>query len=102
VAVLEAPTKVRRGRVEDHCCIDVSVLRKTGKLEPGACCLWSWARGNSIVGAVDVVAKADAIEVCGYIASGADVEPVQDVLQRSRPGSPTGRVAEAEMQYRLS
>src|SRR5262249_14975000 len=81
VADLEAPATVRRGRVEDHCCIDVSVLRKAGKLEAGAGGVWSWSRGAAMVGAVALVAKADAIEVCGYVAGGTGVEPVQEALQ---------------------
>jgi hypothetical protein len=77
---LEAPATLRRGRVEDHCCIDASVLRKAGKLEPGARGFWSWSKGTSIVGAVHLVAQCDAIEICGYVASGTGAEPVQDVL----------------------
>ena len=53
---LEAPS-TRRGRVEDHCCIDASVLRKSGKLELGASGVWSWSRGTSIVGAVNLASQ---------------------------------------------
>jgi hypothetical protein len=79
----EAPP-ARRGRVEDQCCIDASVLYKAGKLGPGTCSVWSWSRGTGIVGAVCLVAGADAIEVCGYVATGAGIEPVQEVMQITR------------------
>jgi hypothetical protein len=80
---LEAP-RSRQGRVEDHCCIDASVLRKTGKLEPGACGVWSWSRGTSIVGAVNLAVDADAIDIDGYVATGTGIVPVRQVIQITR------------------
>ena len=81
---LEAPAKVRRRLVEDQCCIDVGVLYKAGKLLPGTCSVWSWSRGSGIVGAVCLVAEADAIEICGYVSTGTGVEPVQEVMRITR------------------
>jgi hypothetical protein len=78
---LEAPATVRRGCVEDYCCIDVSVLRKTGKLEPGACGVWSWSRGTGIVGAVSLVTKTNSIEITGYVCTGTGIAPVEEALQ---------------------
>jgi hypothetical protein len=72
---LDAP-RCRRGRVEDHCCIDVCVLRKTGKLEPGAFGVWCWSRGTSIVGAVNLAGDAYAIEIDGYVVADAEIVPV--------------------------
>jgi hypothetical protein len=83
VGDLEAPT-IRRRLVEDQCCIDVSMLYKTSRLAPDTCSVWTWSRGNSIVGAVNLVAMANSIEICGYVASGKGIEPVQDVLQIAR------------------
>lgn len=80
---LEAPTH-RRGVVEDHCCIDVSVLYKAKKLGPGTCSVWSWSRGVGIVGAVHVAAQTDAIEICGYVSTGTVIEQVQEVVQIAR------------------
>ena len=80
----EAPSTPRRRLVEDQCCIDVSVLYRAGKLVPGTCSVWSWSRGSGIVGAVYVVAEADAIEICGYVSTGTGIEPVQDVMQIAR------------------
>jgi hypothetical protein len=79
----EAP-KSRRGRVEDHCCIDASVLRKTGKLEPGASGVWSWSRGTSIVGVVNLAVDADAIDIDGYVVTGTGIVPVRQVIQIAR------------------
>ena len=81
---LVVPSTFRRRRVEGHCCIDVSVLRKTGKLEPGACGVWSWSIGTGIVGVVDLVAKTNSIEICGYVSTSTGVEPVQEVMQITR------------------
>jgi hypothetical protein len=81
VPEVEAPSPVRRGRVEDHCCINASALYRTGKLAAGSSCVWSWSRGTGIVGAVFVVAKVECIEICGYVASSSGVDPVEDVLQ---------------------
>ena len=78
---LEAPTATRRRLVEDQCCIDVGVLYKAGKLVPGTCSVWSWSRGSGVVGAVCLVAEVDAIEICGYVSAGTEVEPVQGVMQ---------------------
>jgi hypothetical protein len=75
------PLKARRGRVEDHCCIDAGVLRNTGKLALGASAVWSWSKGTGIIGTVHLVAKANSIDICGYVATGTGVELVQDVLQ---------------------
>jgi hypothetical protein len=72
---------VRRGRVEDQCCIDVGVLYKGGKLVPGTCSMWSWSRGTHIVGAVHVIAQADTIEIFGYVSTGNRVEPLQEAMQ---------------------
>jgi hypothetical protein len=76
----EAPT-ARRRLVEDQCCIDASVLYKAGKLGPGTCSVWSWARGTGIVGAVCLVAGADAIEISGYVSTCTGIEPVQELMQ---------------------
>jgi hypothetical protein len=81
VGELEAPARVRRRLVEDQCCIDVGVLYKAGKRGPGTCSVWSWSRGSGIVGAMCLVAEADAIEICGYVSTGTGVEPVQEVMQ---------------------
>ena len=80
---LETP-KVRRGRVEDQCCIDVSMLHKARKLGPGTSSVCSWARGSSIVGAVNLLAKANSIEIWGYVSTGIRVGPVQGVVQIAR------------------
>ena len=80
----KAPSTPRRRLVEDQCCIDVSVLYRAGKLVPGTCSVWSWSRGTGIIGAVNLLAKAHAIEICGYVATGTGTEPVQDVLQIAR------------------
>ena len=77
----EAPTTVRRRLVENQCCIDVSVLHKAGKLVPGTCSIWTWSRGTGVVGAVCLVAEADAIEICGYVSTGTRIEPVQEVTR---------------------
>ena len=81
---LEAPITARRRLVEDQCCIDVSLLYKAGKLGPGTSSVWSWSRGTGIVGAASLVVEADAIEICGYVASGTGIEPVQELLQIAR------------------
>jgi hypothetical protein len=83
VGDLEAPP-ARRRRVEDQCCIDVSMLQKAGKLGPGTSSVCSWSRGTGIVGAVCLIAEADAIEICGYISTGTGVEPVQEVMRITR------------------
>ena len=80
----KAPSTPRRRLVEDQCCIDVGVLYRAGKLVPGTCSVWSWSRGTGIIGAVNLLAKAHAIEICGYVATGTGTEPVQDVLQIAR------------------
>jgi len=80
---LEAP-RTRRGRVEDHCCIDASVLRKSGKLELGASGVWSWSRGTSIVGAVNLAVNADAIDIDGYVATSTGIVPVQEMILIAR------------------
>lgn len=80
---LETP-KVRRRLVEHQCCIDVSMLQKAGKLGPGTSSVCSWSRGTGIVGAVSLLAKANSIEIYGYVATGTGTEPVQDVLQITR------------------
>ena len=74
----------RRRKVEDQRCIDASELYKAGKLIPGTCCVWSWSKGTDIVGAVNVVAAANSIEICGYVATGTAIAPVHDVLQIAR------------------
>ena len=79
----EAPP-ARRGRVEDQCCIDVSALYNARKLGPGSCCTWSWSRGTSIVGAVNLAVNADAIDIDGYVATGTGIVPVQEVIQIAR------------------
>jgi hypothetical protein len=84
VGDLEAPTTARRRLVEDQCCIDVSLLYNAGKLGPGTISVWSWSRGSGIVGAVCLVAEADAIEICGYVSTGTGIEPVQEVMQITR------------------
>src|SRR5260370_30884583 len=80
----EAPPTVRRRLVENQCCIDVSVLHKAGKLVPGTCSIWTWSRGTGVVGAVCLVAEADAIEICGYVSTGTRIEPVQEVTRITR------------------
>src|SRR5262245_32050056 len=84
MAGAEAPAVVRRGRVEDQCCIDLSALYKAGRLVPSTSCVWSWSRGGGMVGAVHVTAQADAIEIFGYIYSSTGIEQVQEVLQIRR------------------
>jgi hypothetical protein len=69
---------------EDPCCIDASVLRKTGKLEPGTSGVWSWSRGPSIVGAVNLAVNADAIDIEGYVATGSGIVPARQVIQIAR------------------
>ena len=93
----EAPP-ARRGRVEDQCCIDVSALYNARKLGPGSCCTWSWSRGTSIVGAVNLAVNADAIDIDGYVATGTGIVPVQEVIQIARlparfANRPCGRTA---------
>lgn len=84
---VEAPARILRGHVEDHCCIDVSALYKAKKLIPGTCTVWSWSRGNNIVGAVHLLTQTNAIDICGFVASTAGIAQVQDVLQIARvPG----------------
>jgi hypothetical protein len=84
VASVESPARVRRGHVEDYCCIDASALYKAGRLVPGTCTGWSWSRGSSIVGAVHVLAQAGAIEIQGYVATKTCTEPVHEVIQLAR------------------
>jgi hypothetical protein len=74
----------RRGRVEDHCCIDISALREKGQFERGASGVWSWSMGTRVVGAATVMAGTDFIKVRGFVASGSTVEPMQCVLQIAR------------------
>jgi hypothetical protein len=76
--------KVRRRLVEGQCCIDVSALYNARKLGPGSCCTWSWSRGTSIVGAVNLAVNADAIDIDGYVATGTGIVPVQEVIQIAR------------------
>jgi hypothetical protein len=84
VGDLEAPTTAGRRLVEDQCCIDVGLLYNAGKLGPGTCSVWTWSRGTGIVGAVCLVAEADAIEISGYVATGSGIEPVHEVMQITR------------------
>jgi hypothetical protein len=57
--------------------IDATVLRKAGKLEAGSCAVWSWSRGSGLVGAVNLVASANSIEICGYVTAAARAEQVR-------------------------
>src|SRR5262245_34705222 len=100
---LAAPT-ARRGRVEDHCCIDVSVLRKTSQLEPRACGVWSWSRGTGIIGAVSLVTKPT-------LSRSPDMSPPARASRRwsrccswrvSQPDLPTDPAAEVAALYRPS
>jgi hypothetical protein len=43
---------------------------------PGTSSVWSWPRGNGIVGAVCLIVEADAFEICGYVSTGTGIEPV--------------------------
>lgn len=82
---VESPSTTRRGRVEDHCCIDVSLLHKGDKLVPGTCCVWGWSRSGSPIGVVHLVAGIDSIEIiCGYVVTKSGTEPAQEVLQINR------------------
>ena len=76
--------QARRGRVEDHCCIDASVLLQDRQARTGHFQRVVLVEGHQHRGCGVVVVTTHAIEICGYVATGAAVEPVQEVMQITR------------------
>ncbi len=73
-----------RARVEDQCCLDVSVLHKAGRLVPGVQGVVSWTRGAVLVGAITLRAEADALFLDWHATVGGTMKEVAQVVRMAR------------------